>query len=92
MGSLSLLQRLFPTQGWNPGLLYYRQNLYWLSHLLNIIHSFTVLIKHLTCSKHCLCDAYSLLREEDIKQSQKSITHTQKETVNRAIREKYGVV
>ena len=28
----SLLQRIFPTQGSNPGLLYYRQILYRLSH------------------------------------------------------------
>ena len=32
MGSLSLLQGIFPTQGSNPGLLYYRRNLYQLSH------------------------------------------------------------
>ena len=32
MGSLSLLQGIFPTQGWNPGLLHHRQILYQLSH------------------------------------------------------------
>ena len=32
MGSLSLLQGIFPTQGWNPGLPPCRQILYWLSH------------------------------------------------------------
>ena len=32
MGSLSLLQRIFPTQGSNPGLLHCRQVLYQLSH------------------------------------------------------------
>ena len=32
MGSLSLLQGMFPTQGSNPGLLYCRQILYQLSH------------------------------------------------------------
>ena len=32
MGSLSLLQRIFPTQGLNPGLLLCRQILYRLSH------------------------------------------------------------
>ena len=32
MGSLSLLQGIFPTQGSNPGLPYYRQILYQLSH------------------------------------------------------------
>ena len=32
VGSLSLLQGIFPTQGSNPGLLYYRRNLYQLSH------------------------------------------------------------
>ena len=32
VGSLSLLQGIFPTQGWNPGLPHYRQILYQLSH------------------------------------------------------------
>ena len=32
MGCLSLLQGIFQTQGLNPGLLYYRQILYHLSH------------------------------------------------------------
>ena len=32
VGSLSLLQGIFPTQGLNPGLLHYRQILYQLSH------------------------------------------------------------
>ena len=32
VGSLSLLQGIFPTQGLNPGLLYCRQILYQLSH------------------------------------------------------------
>ena len=32
VGSLSLLQGIFPTQGSNPGLLHYRQILYQLSH------------------------------------------------------------
>ena len=32
VGSLSLLQRIFPTQGWNPGLLHHRRILYQLSH------------------------------------------------------------
>ena len=32
MGSCSLLQGVFPTQGLNPGLLHYRQVLYQLSH------------------------------------------------------------
>ena len=32
MGSLSLLQEIFPTQGFNPGLPHYRQILYQLSH------------------------------------------------------------
>ena len=33
MGSLSLLQGIFPTQGWNPGLPHCRQILYQLSHM-----------------------------------------------------------
>ena len=32
MGSLSLLQGIFPTQGWNPGLLHCRRILYQLSY------------------------------------------------------------
>ena len=32
VGSLSLLQGIFPTQGWNPGLLHFRCILYQLSH------------------------------------------------------------
>ena len=32
LGSLSLLQRIFPTEGLNPGLPHYRQILYQLSH------------------------------------------------------------
>ena len=32
VGSLSLLQGIFPTQGWNPGLLHCRWILYQLSH------------------------------------------------------------
>ena len=32
VGSLSLLQGIFPTQGSNPGLLHFRQILYLLSH------------------------------------------------------------
>ena len=32
VGSLSLLQRIFPTQGWNPGLPHCRHILYQLSH------------------------------------------------------------
>jgi len=32
VGSFSLLQGIFPTQGWNPGLPHCRQILYQLSH------------------------------------------------------------
>ena len=32
MGSLSLLQGIFPTQGWNPGLPHCSQIIYQLSH------------------------------------------------------------
>ena len=32
VSSLSLLQRIFPTQGSNPGFQHYRQTLYHLSH------------------------------------------------------------
>ena len=36
--SLSLLQGIFPTQGWNPGLLHCRRILYGLSHQGNLLH------------------------------------------------------
>ena len=39
VGSLSLLQGIFPTQGWNPGLLHCRRILYQLSHKENPIQS-----------------------------------------------------
>ena len=32
VGCHFLLQGIFPTKGWNPGLLHYRQTLYYLSH------------------------------------------------------------
>ena len=37
VGSLSLLQGIFPTQGWNPGLPHCRQILYRLSHQGNCL-------------------------------------------------------
>ena len=37
VGSLSLLLGIFPTQGWNPGLLHCRQILYRLSHKGSIV-------------------------------------------------------
>ena len=43
MGCHFLLQGIFPTQGWNPGLLHCRQTLYCLSHQGS-----------LTCEKHLL--------------------------------------
>ena len=39
MGSLSLLQGIFPTQGSNPGLLHCRRILYQLSHKGSLIFS-----------------------------------------------------
>ena len=38
VGSLSLLQGIFPTQGSNPGLLHCRQILYQLSHKGSSLH------------------------------------------------------
>ena len=43
VGSLSLLQRIFPTQGLNPGLLHWRQILYQLSHKGNLVGSVSLL-------------------------------------------------
>ena len=38
VGSLSLLQEIFPTQGSNPGLPHFRQNLYQLSHIVAFLN------------------------------------------------------
>ena len=38
VGNLSLLQGIFPTQAWNPGLPHYRQILYHLSYHYPLIH------------------------------------------------------
>ena len=48
MNSLSLLQGIFPTQGWNPGLLNCRQILYHLSHIGLCQKSMFVVPNHLT--------------------------------------------
>ena len=48
VGSLSLLQGIFPTQGSNPGLPHFWQNLYQLSHLIALNKLWTVL--HRKCS------------------------------------------
>ena len=44
VGSLSLLQGVFPAQGLNPGLLSYRRILYQLSHQGSLIVSFSSLL------------------------------------------------
>ena len=52
LGSHSLLQRIFPTQGSNPGLLHYRQILYCLSHrgslFLNEIKRISYIIPYIS--------------------------------------------
>ena len=45
VGSHSLLQRIFPTQGWNPGLLHCRWIPYHLSHQGSPIYWVTTLVK-----------------------------------------------
>ena len=45
-----LLQRIFPTQGWNPGLLHCRQTLYHLSH------------QGSPCGLNCSCFAFPITR------------------------------
>ena len=40
VGSLSLLQGIFPTQGWNPGLLHCRRILYQLSHKGSLVKTY----------------------------------------------------
>ena len=44
VGSLSLLQGIFPTQGSNPGLLYCRQILYQLRHCRRILYQLSYLL------------------------------------------------
>ena len=48
VGSISLLQRIFPTQGSSPGLLYCRRILYQLSHKES--HTYTLDLSHLLLS------------------------------------------
>ena len=52
---LSLLQGIFPTQGWNPGLLHCRQILYQLSRKGSPIHYKVITIILVTIS-HCTVD------------------------------------
>ena len=54
VGSLSLLQEIFPTQGSNPGLLYFRQILYQLSHMKFITINILVYFFPLKKKKHNL--------------------------------------
>ena len=63
VGSLSLLQGIFPTQGSNPGLLHCRRILYQLSHkwspliaiLLFITIPYYPFNSHKICSDVCVC-------------------------------------
>ena len=48
VGSLSFLQGIFPTQGWSPGLLHCRQNLYQLSYARSV--SKAVLVCPFSCT------------------------------------------
>ena len=50
VGSCSLLQGIFPTQGSNPGLLYYRQILYHLSHQGSLL---LLLLSHFSRVRLC---------------------------------------
>ena len=69
MGSLSLLQGIFPTQGLNPGLLYRRQILYQLNHkelfhLLDISNVSLQFASYVSVFKqflHCFCFANVLV-------------------------------
>ena len=54
VGSLSLLQGIFPTQELNPGLVHHRQILYQLSHKGSPeVEEETDLISHAELSKQC---------------------------------------
>ena len=54
MGCHALLQGIFPTQGWNSGVLHSRWILYHLSHQENpalMTGNFRIFIEHLVCAK-----------------------------------------
>ena len=57
MGSLSLLQGIFPIQGWNPGLLHCRQILYQLSHQGSPASEATTVLLFLEPSRMCPGDS-----------------------------------
>ena len=57
VGCHALLQRIFPTQGWNPGIPHCRQILYHLSHQGNPFENYSIsnlLSLYLTCSLRVL--------------------------------------
>ena len=61
VGSLSLIQGIFPTQGSNPGLLHYRRILYQLSHQESWPWLITNWMKHLSkILTRCLWLAFDL--------------------------------
>ena len=51
VGCYALLQRIFPTQGSNPGFLHCRQILDWLSHQGNPKYSINIGLKFIWCLK-----------------------------------------
>ena len=72
VGTLSLLQGIFPTQRWNPGLPHCKQILYQLSHTRTLIRfsEHTSLLPQsplgsLSSSIYSLCIRLVLLREAD---------------------------
>ena len=61
MGSHSLLQRIFLTQGPNPGLLHRRQILYHLSHNISLIGQLLISSAPLSNCNHLLLDLLPLI-------------------------------
>ena len=54
VGSHSLLQGIFPTQGWKPGLLNYRQIFYHLSHQGSPASNSILTFSQIICCSNCV--------------------------------------
>ena len=60
VGSLSLFQEIFPTQGLNPGLLHCRRILYHLSHLGSPSNNYLTIIPHENSTEFYLMEIYPI--------------------------------
>ena len=73
VGSLSLLQGIFPTQGSNPGLPHYRQFLYHLSHQGSTL----LAVNSLLCPHNNQFESFSLLKfSSRLYLTSQSLNHT----------------